>query len=126
MCEQGLPEAVQVQVVRVKVQQGLLGVSGAVGLQDGGGGGDDRGLAGWVDGLELELGAHPEAAVRPRVGHDLHLNRRDEGEVGLALACWFFSGGHWSSMHSDVRKKITIIGRCKTACFTVGPVAWES
>lgn len=50
-----------------------------MGLQHGGAGGDDGGLAGWVDGLELELRAHPQAPVRPSVGHDFHLGQGDMG-----------------------------------------------
>lgn len=39
-----LPEAVKVQVIRVKVQKRLLGVRGALGLKDRGRGRDDGGL----------------------------------------------------------------------------------
>lgn len=68
-----LPEAVQVQVVRVKVQQGLLGVRRALGLKDRGRGRDDGGLTRRVDGLELKLGPHPQTAVGAGMGDDLHL-----------------------------------------------------
>lgn len=68
-----LPEAVQVQVVRVKVQQGLLGIRRALGLKHRGRGRDDRGLTRRVDGLELKLGPHPQAAVGAGMGDNLHL-----------------------------------------------------
>lgn len=74
-----LHEAVEIEIIRVKVQERLRGVAGPVRLQHGGAGGDDGGLARGVDGFELELRAHPQAAVRASVSHNFHLW---EGEMG--------------------------------------------
>lgn len=63
----------KVQVICVKVQKGLLGVRGTLGLKDGGRGRDDGGLARRVDGLKLKLGSHPQPTVGASVGDDLHL-----------------------------------------------------
>lgn len=68
-----LPEAVKIQVIRVKVQKGLLGVRRALGLEDRGRGRDDGGLARRVDGLKLKLGSHPQTAVGASMGDNLHL-----------------------------------------------------
>ena len=89
----------QIQVVCVEVQEGLLNVGGALGLKDGGGGGDDRGLARRVNGLKLKLGAHPQAPVGAGVGNDLHL-RGVTGQSDQEL----HSGGH--SRHDGVQQVI--------------------
>lgn len=68
-----LPEAVEIEIISVKVQERLGGVVGPVRLQHGGAGGDDSGLARGMDGFELELGAHPQAAMGPSVSHNFHL-----------------------------------------------------
>lgn len=78
-----LPEAVKVQVVRVKVQQGLLGIRWTLGLKDGGRGRDDSGLTRRVDGLELELGSHPQTAVGASMGDNLHLRVSREPIVSM-------------------------------------------
>lgn len=43
-------------------------------------GGQDRGVLYVLIGLERELGAHPQATMRPHVGNYLHLQRNSEIE----------------------------------------------
>lgn len=72
-CLASTPKAVEVQVIRVEIKQGLLGVARPLGLQYRGAGRDYCGLSGRVDGFELKLRTHPESPVRASVGHNLHL-----------------------------------------------------
>lgn len=68
-----LPETVEIKIICIKVQKRLRGITWAMRLQHRRAGGNDSGLAWGVDCFELELGAHPEAAMRPSMSHYLHL-----------------------------------------------------